>query len=270
MKQFISEAEPERNGTLTLTGKAFTYLRKVRRMREGDSLPVLLPGGRSVMMGADWIDDGKREIRLRLQTVPQQDENIAATATVESPAAAQTEIILLQWILKGAKTDTIVRQAAEAGVHIIVPVIGEFSVARKQNPAQQERFRRIIKEARQQSGSPIDTRITEPAPLSAVMQHTVPPLLGSGTVCGMCSEAAGTALSVHTFLAAKPARIMLAIGAEGGISPAETTMLAAAGFKTIHFNTNVLRAETAALYAVAAMQTIRNEADQWQLPASIS
>jgi RNA methyltransferase, rsmE family len=275
MKQFITEAEPDCNGVLVLTGKAFAYLRKVRRIREGDSIAVLLPGDRPAVMIVGLIDDNKREITLYLQAQsPAENIGIHSTSVSLSQgtlrAGSYTEIVLLQWVLKGSKTDIVVRQAAEAGVHIIVPVIGEFSVARRQNPAQLERYRRIIKEARQQSGSQVDTSITEPSTLTVLMQQTVIPLLNSDTVCGMCSEAAGTSLSVHTFLAGKPSRIILAIGAEGGISPAETAILTAAGFKVIHFNTNVLRAETAALYAVAAMQTIINEADQWQLPASIS
>ena len=52
------------------------------------------------------------------------------------------------------------------------------------------------------------------------------------------------------------------------MSRTETDMLRSAGFQSLHFKTNVLRAETAALYAVAAAQTIINEADQWQLPES--
>lgn len=266
MKQFITEAEPDSNGRLILAGKDYRYLRKVRRIRERDRISVLLPGNRPADMITVLINDDKKVIHLQLHQ---------ATAVPDVPAplprsACSADIVLLQWILKGAKTDTIIRQATEAGVCMIVPVIGEFSIARKQNPAQMERYRRIIKEARQQSGSHIETVITEPAPLAEVLQNTVQPLIDTNTVCGMCTEVVGAAMGVHTFLAAQPARIIIAIGAEGGISLAEADMLAAAGFKTIHFDTNVLRAETAALYAIAAMQTIRNEANTWQSPVSIS
>ena len=181
-------------------------------------------------------------------------------------AAPAADLILLQWVLKGSKTDTIIRQPTEAGIRAVLPVIGEFSVAKKQNPAQLERFRRIIKEARQQSGSPVDTAVTEPAPLAAVLNTLKALIPDAGTVFAMCSENSEASIGFHQLLAAKPSRIVLAIGAEGGISPAEAAVLRGAAFQTVHFKTNVLRAETAALYAIAAAQTIINEADQWQLP----
>ena len=256
MKQFIIEQEPDRHGTLTLNGKAFVYLVKVRRMQEGDILPALLPQSGAVNMVIDLINTVKKELRLKRQTAP------AATTAPLSAA----ELILLQWVLKGSKTDTIIRQATEAGVRAVLPVIGEFSVAKRRNPAQLGRFRRIIKEARQQSGSPVDTVVMEPVPLAEVLntlKTLVPP---TTSVFALCSEAAVTSVGLHKLLAAKPSHIVLAIGAEGGISPAEAALLRNAAFQTVHFKTNVLRAETAALYAIAAAQTIINEAEQWQLP----
>ena len=256
MKQFIIEQEPDSKGMLTLSGKAFVYLVKVRRMQEGDILPALLPQSGAVDMVIDSINTVKKTLRVKRQTVP-----LGAFGT-----AAATELILLQWVLKGSKTDTIIRQATEAGVRAVLPVIGEFSIAKKQNPAQLERFKRIIKEARQQSGSPVDTIVMKPAPLAEALntlKTLVPP---TTAVFAQCSEATEASIGFHQLLAEKPSHIVLAIGAEGGISPAETAVLREAAFQTIHFKTNVLRAETAALYAIAATQTIINEADQWQLP----
>ena len=256
MKQFIIEQEPDGNGMLTLSGKAFVYLIKVRRMREGDILPVLLPQSGAADMVIDSINTVKKTLRVKRQSAPLGTPRTA-------PAA---ELILLQWVLKGSKTDTIIRQATEAGVRAVLPVIGEFSVAKKQNPAQLERFRRIIKEARQQSGSPVDTVVMEPAPLAEALNTLKALVPAARTVFAQCSEAAGASVGFHRLLAEKPSHIVLAIGAEGGISPTEATILREAAFQTVHFNTNVLRAETAALYAIAAVQTIINEANQWQLP----
>ena len=256
MKQFIIEQEPDGNGMLTLSGKAFVYLVKVRRMREGDVLHAQLPQSGATDMVIDSINTVKKTLRVKRQPAP-----LGASGT--APAA---ELILLQWVLKGSKTDTIIRQATEAGVRAVLPVIGEFSVAKKQNPAQLERFRRIIKEARQQSGSPVNTVVMEPAPLAEVLNTLKTLVPAATTVFAQCSEAAGVSVGFHRLLAGKPSHIVLAIGAEGGISPAEAAVLRETSFQTVHFKTNVLRAETAALYAIAAAQTTINEADQWQLP----
>ena len=273
MKQFIIEQEPDSKGMLTLSGKAFIYLVKVRRMREGDILPALLPQSGAADMVIDSINTAKKTLRLKRQAAPLGVSETAAVGAANHAAncslayaAPAADLILLQWVLKGSKTDTIIRQATEAGVCAVLPVIGEFSIAKKQNPAQLERFRRIIKEARQQSGSPVDTVVMEPAPLAEMLNTLKTLVPAATTVFAQCSEAAEASVGFHQLLAEKPSHIVLAIGAEGGISPAEAAVLREAAFQTIHFKTNVLRAETAALYAIAAAQTIINEADQWQLP----
>ena len=304
MRQFIIEQEPDSKGMLTLSGKAFVYLVKVRRMQEGDILHALLPQSGAVDMVIDSINTVKKTLRVKRQPAPLGTSGTAAAtdaidtdgetsnqfpadagatdqthhrfpaatthinsqASNRPPAAPAAELILLQWVLKGSKTDTIIRQATEAGVRAVLPVIGEFSIAKKQNPAQLERFRRIIKEARQQSGSPVDTIVMKPAPLAEALntlKTLVPP---TTAVFAQCSEAAEASVGFHQLLAGKPSHIVLAIGAEGGISPAEAALLRETSFQTVHFKTNVLRAETAALYAIAAAQTTINEADQWQLP----
>ncbi|MEL3906044.1 MAG: RsmE family RNA methyltransferase [Treponema sp.] len=256
MKQFIAECEPDPSGRLVLTGDAYNYLIKVRRMQPGDYLPVVLPKSGKVPMLIEKTDTVRQE--LRLITRP--------AAAPQSQNIPHPEITLLQWVLKGTKTDTVVRQATEIGVQRIMLVSGEFSIAKKQNPIQLERYRRIIKEARQQSGSPVDTIIAAPAPLNSVLENLAVILKEKTAVLGMCSESAGSSIGLHQLLSPKPEHIVLAIGAEGGISPAEAVLLRSTGFQTIHFNTNVLRAETAALYATAAVHTIINEAEQWQLP----
>ena len=105
-----------------------------------------------------------------------------------------------------------------------------------------------------------------PAPLTEAL-NTLKTLVPAATsIFAQCSEAAGSSIGFHQLLAKKPSHIVLAIGAEGGISPMEAAILRETSFQTVHFKTNVLRAETAALYAIAAAQTTINEADQWQLP----
>ena len=51
-------------------------------------------------------------------------------------------------------------------------------------------------------------------------------------------------------------KIALAVGCEGGFSEKEFQTLNQAGFLPLHFNINVLRAETAALYGIAVVQQV--------------
>ncbi|HDQ13929.1 MAG TPA: RsmE family RNA methyltransferase [Sediminispirochaeta sp.] len=70
--------------------------------------------------------------------------------------------------------------------------------------------------------------------------------------------------SLHEYLSSEPRRIGLCIGPEGGFSKGETEYLRQQGFSPVHLHTNVLRAETAAVYAIGAVQTIFLEREKWQ------
>ena len=54
---------------------------------------------------------------------------------------------------------------------------------------------------------------------------------------------------------AQTATVGIAVGCEGGISPAERGFLRDAGFRALHFPVNVMRVETAALYGMAVIQS---------------
>ena len=54
------------------------------------------------------------------------------------------------------------------------------------------------------------------------------------------------------------------IGPEGGLAEAEVALLTGAGFQAVHFDTGVLRVETAATFALGAVMTIMQERDAWR------
>ena len=147
---------------------------------------------------------------------------------------------------------------------MIVPVIGEYteksSVAAMQG-AKRERLDRIIKEARQQSGSPVDTKVLEPRGLEeavALWDGDVAFVLSERDDCDGNLRKAVTASASNGGQGIK--RAAIAVGSEGGISPAEVKLLVEKGlFTPIHFAVNILRCETAALYGIAAVQNEINE-----------
>ena len=53
-----------------------------------------------------------------------------------------------------------------------------------------------------------------------------------------------------------PAHVILLIGAEGGLDPQEVLAAQQAGFRAVRMGPRVLRTETAALAALAAMQAL--------------
>ena len=110
--------------------------------------------------------DGKTAL---LKPVPRAEAKEAALVTqgvsafslAEQTSATQKEYWLFQFMPKPQKMDLIIRQATECGVAVIVPIVGEFSV-NQDGKGRLERWDRIVKEARQQSGSPVSTRILSP------------------------------------------------------------------------------------------------------------
>ncbi|MBQ5473028.1 MAG: RNA methyltransferase, partial [Treponema sp.] len=160
----------------------------------------------------------------------------------------------------------IIRQAVECGVKYIVPIAGEFS--QKQNidameVSKKERFERIIREARQQSGSPVATEIL--------------PVVTTDRACDLWKkqqDARGIVLyernkdtqSLHSVFAdSSIKKAAVVVGSEGGISPSEIELLSAGNFVPVHFDVNILRCETASLYGMAAVQSALLENTIWQL-----
>jgi 16S rRNA (uracil1498-N3)-methyltransferase len=69
--------------------------------------------------------------------------------------------------------------------------------------------------------------------------------------------------TMHGYLTEAHREAVICVGPEGGFSPQEVERLMGLGFKPLRFCGAVLRAETAALYAVAAAQTIISERSSW-------
>lgn len=250
MKQLIVSAGPDKD-IIRLDKKDYNYLVSVRRVKEGQVLKVSLNGVMPASAEVFKINTEKKYIELKLFK-----EEVALDAEPYKPRA---EIILMQWLIKGNHMDIAVRQAAEAGCSLIVPVLGEFSVVKKENINQTERRERIIREARQQSGSVVNTKILPAQELKAALDSVLDYTLNRKTAFIMLSEKKVGSFSFFDCLSAETEAIVLAIGCEGGIGSKEIEFLKEHKFEEVHFNTNVLRAETAAIYSIAAAQVIMEE-----------
>ena len=275
MRQFIVEKQNLKDGLIELIGRDFRYLRQVLRVKKGDMLNVRFDDGELRGTTVAFIDDSAKKITLQVCDFDATGEGGAAANSITRGTQAGEikeafdgrKFVLFQFIPKAQKFELIVRQATECGISVIVPVIGEFSEAnctRMFEGAKRERFERIIKEARQQSGSPVATKIEEPLPLEDAINWWKAFCGGEGE-SGAEQNALALALWERTE-GEEPLNqlvnnhknaqnICIAVGNEGGISPSEVKLLKEKGFfSTIHFEGNILRCETAALYGIAAVQ----------------
>ena len=127
--------------------------------------------------------------------------------------------------------------------------------------AKAERLERIIREARQQSGSPVDTKVEQPVSLEEALQMWDDAREGRSACAFVLSEREdGNTLRQTLEGSGKVELVGVAVGSEGGISAAEVERLVEKGlFQPVHFAVNILRCETAALYGLAAVQSFVNE-----------
>ena len=277
MRQFISREFPDKKGLLRICGKDFRYLRQVLRLKPGDMLSVRFSDGTLQNTTVCSVDENSREILLQICGKSENFETLDVTRGTKADeiqnSCPQIEYFLFQYISKPAKMEQIIRQATECGVKYVIPVCGEFS--QKQNilsmqRSKKERIERIVREARQQSGSPVETEILEPVSTeNAISFWQEKKSFGSSgsleqnSVAVVLWERNEKTVSLKKIFqpenSEKIKKIAIVVGCEGGISPAEVDLFLSAGFNAIHFPGNILRCETAALYGIAAVQSALNQ-----------
>jgi 16S rRNA (uracil1498-N3)-methyltransferase len=258
MKQFILNAEPDTHRRVRLEGGDYRYLAKVRRLAPGEYFPALLPGGGDVMVRICSVD--KQTIVGEIV----ENENVRPAPPNN---AALPPVILFQSLPKGEKMDLIVRQAAEGGLAEIVPFVSEFSAVKIANSGHKlTRWERIIKEARQQSGSATATGIRQPLSIDGLFAYWEDLKIQRPGILGLLFHHLPLAkASLHEYLGSSPTAIAMGIGPEGGFSSAEAERFLAAGFKPFTVGGAILRTETAALYAQAAVHILLGEKDSWMM-----
>ncbi|MFZ2636574.1 MAG: RsmE family RNA methyltransferase [Rectinemataceae bacterium] len=178
-------------------------------------------------------------------------------------------IVLVQALPKGRKLDAVIRQATEAGVRQILPIVTEHCVARdpgtERADARSGRFERLVREALQQSGSDVATTVAPVVPFARLEEALDAAGYGRDrTLRLFCHEKPLAKDSLHDYLADGPKTVVVAIGPEGGFSAAECARFIEMGFRPLYFPGAVLRTETAALYAVAAIKTVFSERASWK------
>jgi 16S rRNA (uracil1498-N3)-methyltransferase len=161
--------------------------------------------------------------------------------------------------------DLIVRQAAEGGITEIVPFLSARSIPRPEDQeGRLQRWNRIIKAARQQSGSPIATTIQSPRTEEDLLAYWDTRREGYPRSLGIFLRQTPLEQGTfHDYLGNNPYPVAIVVGPEGGFSPEETARFLSAGFKPLGMGNTVLRTETAALYAAAVIRVILLESPWW-------
>ncbi|MCL2044194.1 MAG: 16S rRNA (uracil(1498)-N(3))-methyltransferase [Treponema sp.] len=267
MKQFIITGDPA-DDQVRIEGSDYKYLVHVRRLAAGEFFPAVLPDGTMVNVKVQSIDR---------HTLVGRIFRDGADRAKTLPARTLPSIILYQALPKNEKMDLIVRQAAESALTGIVPFAAEYSMVKITNSGHKLlRWERIIREARQQSGSPVTTTIQKPVSIDGLFEHwNQLTIQQPGTIGLLFHHLPLENESLHGYLGKIIAQrsdnfqsddtIVIAIGPEGGFSPDETERFLTAGFRPFILGDTILRTETAALYAQAVVRILLWERNSWEV-----
>src|SRR5262249_23530063 len=142
------------------------------------------------------------------------------------------------------------RDATELGATRVVPVICERSVARPDG-ARAARWRRIAVDAARQCGRGDAPAVEGPVPFVDAV-HDAPPDALRLCLDPGAERPLGAALEEDQGQA-----VVLAVGPEGGLTPAETAAAGSAGFVLVTLGPLVLRTETVCAAVLGALSARR-------------
>lgn len=210
---------------------------QVLRVREGEEITLFNGNGHSY------------PTRLLSLAKRQAVAEVLSEQTVdnESPLA----ISLIQAVSSGERMDFTLQKSVEMGVTEIFPVTSARSIVKlsgERAEKRQERWQEIVIAACEQCGRNRIPTVHPLLPLSQRLQQL--PQSNVRLLMGLHHPTSLKAIQPA------PQRITLMIGPEGGWSPEEEAAAFQTGFQSILLGKRVLRTETAALAAIAAMQTL--------------
>ena len=207
-------------------------------------LRVLRMGAGSCVLA---FNGSGREWEVQIVTASRGEVTGRIVAEVRTPRESPLRIILLQALLKGDKMDYLVQKVTEMGVAEVVLLSTRRTVA--QGSGKVARWRRIALESAEQSGRLTIPGLRGPFPLE---EYVAEPTAGPAIVLWE-GERGGT-LAELLEKEPHPAEIKIVVGPEGGLEPEEVTLLKRVGFVSVSLGPRTLRAETAAVAALAVLQ----------------
>lgn len=196
------------------------------------------------------FDGTGRELSVALTAATPREVRGRLLEEAWRPTHPRLAVTLGQGLVRGGAMELVLAKATELGVSRIVPL--EASRGVRRGSGQAARWLRIVTEAAEQCGRTELPELAAPCPLEAFLggRPAEQPLL-------VCADQAGAEplLGLCADLGGRPA-LSLLVGGEGGFTESELAACAAAGARAVRLGPRLLRAETAALAALAVVQAL--------------
>ncbi|MBK6982924.1 MAG: 16S rRNA (uracil(1498)-N(3))-methyltransferase [Betaproteobacteria bacterium] len=215
---------------------AANHVGRALRLRVGDDLVVFDGRGGEYEAVILRIDRDRVDVKTGAFRDPDREPPV--------------DVGLVQGLPEADKMDWIVQKSVELGVAWIQPVVCERSVVRLSGDRAARReshWQRVVIAACEQSGR---NRVPAMRPTLPFRDWAAQPSTALRWMLAPGSEAA---------LVSQPppeGPVEILVGPEGGLSDRELDIAATVGFSALRLGPRVLRAETAPLAALAAMQSL--------------
>jgi 16S rRNA (uracil1498-N3)-methyltransferase len=209
----------------------------VMRCKKDDEITVFDGRGRSYL--AQITGTQKKNVSI----------DILQEVTTDTESSAH--LVLCQGILKGEKMVSVIQDSVELGIKEIVPLIAERCQVKKTRKS--KRWRKIAEEAAEQCGRSVVPEIREPRTFGDFLET----FISAEAPCGIIFwEEGGFPLeeAFNKTGLSNAGPFHLFIGPEGGLLKSEVEMAESRGFVRATLGRRILRAETAAVVAVALIQ----------------
>ncbi len=236
-RRWIADTWNDQRTAAALTGTQAAHLARVLRAQPGQVFDVVANG-----------------FLHRAEVSSVRDDEVTFTLHEERESETTLSLHLLLAVFKFDRFEWAVEKATELGVAHITPVLARRTEKHLAQAAAKrvERWRRIAHEAAQQSRRTSVPVIADPLALTTALSNTADMptriLLAEVEQQHTLRAALETTSADDTLLHAP---IALAIGPEGGWAPDELQRFTDAAWQHVTLGPRILRAETAAIAALA-------------------
>ncbi|ABE50518.1 16S rRNA (uracil(1498)-N(3))-methyltransferase [Methylobacillus flagellatus] len=220
-----------------LAGNAASHASKALRMQVGDHA-ILFNG------------DGHNYLS-RLTSIRKQEVIAEVLEAQPCPTESPLKITLAQAISSGDRMDFTIQKAVEMGVSSIQPIFSQRSIVKltgERAEKRREHWQNVAISACEQSGRAYIPPVAPAINLSEWLAQKP----GADAYITL---APGAPLTLPQ-LTSPTRHICLLIGPEGGLADHEIALAAQHGFTLVRMGPRILRTETAAIAAIASMQTL--------------
>ncbi|MHA3704434.1 16S rRNA (uracil(1498)-N(3))-methyltransferase [Jatrophihabitans sp. YIM 134969] len=231
----LDDAQP--GAEIVLTGDEGRHAGRVKRVQPGETL--LVADGRGTVC------------TCQVTAVDRDDVHLLVRARTETPAPAPS-VTVVQALPKTDRGEFAVELLTEVGVDVVVPWESDRAVTRwRGDKAERGRakWERTASEAAKQSRRPWTPQV---APL-VTTTGAVERIAGAATALVLHSDDLDAGTPLADVPLTDSGEIVLVVGPEGGISPAEVERFTAAGGELVRLGPEVLRTSTAGAAALAAI-----------------